>query len=98
MLDGEPLRLAADHFLERRDQADERAALAAGDVDQLSRRSLAGGGERFARTTSETWTKSRVCRPSPKTMGCVPSSRRVAQRGLGGGSSRSAVCRRPWIV
>ena len=36
----------------------------------------------IAATTSLTWTKSRVCCPSPKTMGRVPASSRVVKRGM----------------
>src|SRR5947208_303425 len=37
---------------------------------------------RFARTTSSTWTKSRVCSPSPNTMGRCPGRSRVVKRWL----------------
>src|SRR5882724_7264308 len=50
---------------------------------------------RFARTTSEMWTKSRVCRPSPKTMGRCPKRRRVVKRGMAAAYSLFGSCRGP---
>jgi len=50
---------------------------------------------RFARTTSDTWTKSRVWSPSPKTMGRCPARRRVANRGMAAAYSLFGSCRGP---